>query len=210
MTDEIVKVCTLCKEEKDVNLFYTKNGGKYLMSRCKACTNKIYASYNKKSRKGNPKFLEWNRAYKKRRMENLVFRDRTNELKRENCRKNMVTRMFKAAEKRALKNNLEFSLKKEDIIIPDKCPILEIPIYPGVKGDYKNSPSLDRIDNLKGYTADNTRVISCLANTMKNCASRELLILFCKNIPTYINNEDIVRTIDNQESIELKDKELSG
>ena len=42
---------------------------------------------------------------------------------------------------------------------------------------------------------------------MKNDANLQELEEFCKNILNYINNEDIVRSIDNGKSIELQDKE---
>jgi hypothetical protein len=40
------------------------------------------------------------------------------------------------------------------------------------------SPSLDRVDNSKGYTKDNVWVISQLANKMKNNASLDQLRCF--------------------------------
>ena len=45
---------------------------------------------------------------------------------------------------------------------------------------------------------------------MKNSASFEELQLFSKNILNYIKDEDIVRTIEKEESIELENKESLG
>lgn len=45
---------------------------------------------------------------------------------------------------------------------------------------------------------------------MKNNASLNELEIFSNNIIKYINNEEIVRTIENKESIELEDKEPLG
>ena len=45
---------------------------------------------------------------------------------------------------------------------------------------------------------------------MKNDADLQELEQFCKNILNYMNNEDIVRTVENDESTELEDKELLG
>ena len=73
-----------------------------------------------------------------------------------------------------------------------------------------NSPSIDRIDSNKGYIKGNVRIISLRANMMKNDANLQELEEFCKNVLNYINNEDIVRTIENGESIELENKESLG
>jgi archaellum component FlaC len=85
------------------------------------------------------------------------------------------------ARQRARKKELEFNLEAVDIVIPSKCPILDIEIVRNKKGNLKtNSPSLDRIDNTKGYIKSNVMVISNKANTMKNDASPEELIKFAK------------------------------
>ena len=90
----------------------------------------------------------------------------------------------------------------KDIIIPKICPILEVPIILGSKGNYEYTPSLDRIDNSKGYIKGNIQVISKKANSMKNSATLEELQKFCTNILRYSLN------ITEQESNESKDKEL--
>ena len=42
---------------------------------------------------------------------------------------------------------------------------------------------------------------------MKNKASEKQLIIFSQNIKNYLNNKEIVRTIENKKSIESGDKE---
>jgi len=55
-------------------------------------------------------------------------------------------------------------------MIPDVCPILLVPLE---KYNKNRAPSLDRIDNSKGYIKGNVRVISNRANIMKGDMSLE-------------------------------------
>jgi hypothetical protein len=78
---------------------------------------------------------------------------------------------------------LDFNLDVDDIIIPKYCPLLGIELVLGIE-NYKspNYYSIDRIDSSKGYVKDNIQIISRLANTMKNNATKEQLITFSKNV----------------------------
>jgi hypothetical protein len=83
-------------------------------------------------------------------------------------------RLWQRAKQRARRDGREFTIFPEDIHIPDVCPVLGTPLLVG--GTYTkraNSPSLDRIDNSKGYTPDNICVISNRANNLKNDATPE-------------------------------------
>lgn len=93
-----------------------------------------------------------------------------------------VLKMWRRAKRRAQESGREFTLLPEDIIIPADCPILGMPMvcYSGRSGGEPNSPSLDRIDSSKGYTADNIMVVSHLANCMKSSATPEQLIKFAE------------------------------
>lgn len=90
--------------------------------------------------------------------------------------------LFRAAQHRSKVKGLDFNLSYDDIVIPNLCPILDIPIVcyagRGKPGGRMDSPSLDRIDNEKGYTKDNIQVISHKANSMKFTASPEELLKF--------------------------------
>jgi len=98
---------------------------------------------------------------------------------RELNRANMLTRhgplyyLAMAAKKRAKRDGREYSLDPKAIYLPERCPVLGIPIsYPSSEvkkesqGPRANSASLDRIDNERGYTNDNVRVISYAANRL--------------------------------------------
>jgi hypothetical protein len=72
-----------------------------------------------------------------------------------------------------IQKNMEFSISRRNIIVPNVCPILGIDIDHGDGVFTDNSPSIDRIDNSVGYVPSNIRVISRRANTLKNNASLE-------------------------------------
>jgi hypothetical protein len=86
------------------------------------------------------------------------------------------------AKYRAKQKGLDFNITKEDIIIPDKCPLLGITLIKNSDIQQGNSPSLDRIDPTKGYIKGNVWVISNRANTLKNDASLQELQTLVENL----------------------------
>lgn len=93
--------------------------------------------------------------------------------------------MYYEATKRAKKKNIEFDIQKEDIVFPTHCPILNIEIKKAIGFHQIYSPSLDRIDNIKGYVKNNIRIISYKANELKNDSSYkdyETLYFFYKKL----------------------------
>ncbi len=88
--------------------------------------------------------------------------------------------IFYQLKNRVKSKGLEFNLDLSDIKIPENCPILNIPLRRNVghKGASPNSPSVDRINNDKGYIKGNIQVISTKANIMKSSASVEELQRF--------------------------------
>lgn len=92
----------------------------------------------------------------------------------------ITKRLFTAAKRRARVKGLEFSLTLDDIKIPKYCPALGFELTPVYQSRKENSfkssersPSIDRIDNSKGYTPDNIRVISARANHLKSNGTLE-------------------------------------
>ena len=83
--------------------------------------------------------------------------------------------LFNTARVRARKYGLPFNIIPEDVVIPNKCPILGIDLF--VKGGKStdNSPTLDRIVPALGYVKGNIKVISRLANRMKQDNTEESL-----------------------------------
>ena len=92
--------------------------------------------------------------------------------------KNREKNLYQLAHHRAKLKGIEFNIEISDIIIPDVCPILGLPIKKSIDGNRDLSPSLDRIDNDKGYIKGNIQVISFKANAMKLTANKEELINF--------------------------------
>ena len=87
--------------------------------------------------------------------------------KRTNC--NQEKNLLTVAKARAKKKGLDCNLEEQDIIIPAKCPVLGIQLKrnTGGKCNSPNSPTLDRIDNDKGYIKGNVQIISWRANKIK-------------------------------------------
>ena len=76
-------------------------------------------------------------------------------------------RLLNSAKVRANKDNLKFNIKIDDIIIPSKCPAIDIKIYKAGKEATYNSPALDKIIPSKGYVKGNVAVISHRGNNLK-------------------------------------------
>ena len=103
-------------------------------------------------------------------------RQRT-EYHREYYQRNIKHALWRMARTRARVNDLEFTINEDDIIIPEICPVLGIDIIigSGTRGGKNNSPSVDRIDNSKGYIVGNVVVVSFRANSLKSDATLEEL-----------------------------------
>ena len=103
-------------------------------------------------------------------------------------------RMYRRAKVRAKLRGHEFSIELHDIVIPEVCPILGMPlkVHVGRSGGAPYSPALDRIDNTKGYIPGNVMVMSHLANQMKSSATNKQLRTFAdwvhNNLPAGPND----------------------
>lgn len=87
--------------------------------------------------------------------------------------------LFDGAKRRAMLYDLPFNITLDDIIIPDVCPVLGIPIISGGKANNPHLPSLDRFIPELGYVKGNIAVISLRANSIKKNASiKEIQALF--------------------------------
>lgn len=73
----------------------------------------------------------------------------------------------------ARKRGIEFALAEREIHIPNVCPILGIPL--SFTLEKNNLPTIDRINNTRGYITSNVWVISWRANKLKSDATLDEL-----------------------------------
>ena len=102
-------------------------------------------------------------------------------------------KLFHSAKRRAKEKGLDFDLTIEDIVIPEYCPVLGVKLKPGIgigaagASQKACSPTIDRIDNSRGYTKDNIKVISYRANLLK----RDAILEEMRAIADYMEREAI-------------------
>lgn len=98
--------------------------------------------------------------------------------------------MLSAARTRSKKFKVPFDLFADEIIIPDKCPVLGIPLVfgTGLGKHTDNSPSLDRVVPEKGYVRGNVRVVSFRANALRSNATVEELEAVLRDAYSLRNN----------------------
>lgn len=118
------------------------------------------------------------------------------ECKRKSLERNLIKyreddqlRLYKNSKSRATREGIEFNLSKDDIVIPERCPVL------GVSFEYGtyHTMSLDRIVSTKGYVKGNIQVMSHKANAMKNSATPEELVKFSEWVLTTVKREPKMR-----------------
>ena len=107
---------------------------------------------------------------------------------KEKHEKDPSVRLYLLAKRRAKKKNISFNLTKEFVKNlwnedDKKCPILKKEYAFGKKNRNLN-PSLDRINNKKGYIIGNVRLLSFKANAIKgNTLNPEIF----KNMYNYMS-----------------------
>jgi hypothetical protein len=156
--------------------------------RVRASSRKRYAKNPEPVKKANQKWQEENPT-KRRQLEKkyrLRHPGRKAEGSRKWYRKNMSKKkaytrqyhasnqqkvMWTASRARAKTKKFEFSILQNEIVIPEFCPVLGVPLEKGRKKSGPCSPTVDRIIPSKGYISGNVWVISHRANTIKSDAT---------------------------------------
>ena len=158
----------------------TWNLSKDNMKTCQNCQEHLSANKFSRIEKFNKKSLK--KDICKKCSNSIREQERRDRLWQDDARQILIY----GAKQRAKRSNILFNLSKEDIVIPDTCPVLGIPIErytkkrgAGTRNSKENSPSIDRIDNQKGYTKDNIVVVSFRANRLKSDAAIDEIEKIC-------------------------------
>lgn len=198
-----VKVCKMCRQELPISSFYlAKSASDGHVSFCKKCylEKRRGSQADKKWRENNKDRLkkqaaQWaienkekRAAYSKKYWEDNKKRIRTlrqgfyyldieksRDLLRLRYAKDIQSRLYNSAKRRAKARGLNFDIEKDDIIVPECCPVFGIRLCIGDGAPVASSYSLDRIDPSKGYVKGNVIVVSYKVNTMKSNGTIEEL-----------------------------------
>jgi hypothetical protein len=125
--------------------------------------SKTTKDYHKQWSKDNADHLEEYRQTPKYKEQQRLASKRFRE-------KNPESNMLRSVKQSARIKKLECNIDKTDIIIPDVCPVLGIPLFKNGKLT-ANTPSIDRIKPELGYVKGNILVVSLLANRIKTNAT---------------------------------------
>ena len=179
------KKCTKCELELTFDNFYKQKNGKYgLKSICKICNEKIRDVY---------RLNNLDLCAKQARNYRLNNKDVYNKNDREyralyhKSIKGYASRLYGGAKYRSKKKNMDIEITSEWIynrLEPLICEVTGFALTIKSGGSNKTQPlqpTLDRIDNSKGYTINNTRVTCWWYNVMKQDWSDEEIINLVKN-----------------------------
>ena len=106
--------------------------------------------------------------------------EKERERRKNNWKYEPARHMLNNSKQRAKRAGLEHNLTIDDIVIPDYCPVLGIKLETGDRRNHYNAPSIDRVDNSKGYIKENIMIISTKANILKKDATIDELIMIGK------------------------------
>jgi hypothetical protein len=171
---------------------------------CSQCNiRKDLSQYNKSHKftcdtchKQNTKrYRETEHGYRLIKINRLANKERSSRHQKLKKLENPAHVLFLQIKSRCKKRNIPFNIEESDIVIPEKCPVLGIDIFFGAKHFCYNSPSVDRIDNDKGYIKGNIMVISYRANTLKNNGTLEEHRLIVKYMEKYLTDESQNNTL---------------
>ena len=107
----------------------------------------------------------------------------------------VIRTLLSQAKQRAKVLGIEFNLTKQDLSLPEKCPVFGVPFnLKATRVPSPDSPTLDRADPSKGYTKENVTVICFKANSLKNnlmLHEIEKLIVYFDKTPNPLSTEPV-------------------
>lgn len=187
------KVCIKCGLCKSLSEYHrSKKVVDGYRNVCKSCVNEMRKmlvtedTKKKRNEKNRLQYKNMDKDVKDKRLQqtrerhrklqdNPITHQRELDRIREYRKSNVRDELWRRAKKRAKDKGIEFSIDKDDIIVPIECPILGVLLIVNDGKNGNNSPSLDRIDSSKGYVKGNIQVISWRANSLKKDATLEEL-----------------------------------
>jgi hypothetical protein len=143
---------------------------------CSVCSNESRLRYKQKFTPAEwlEKTRKWDRdAYRNPDSKTREFRVNYRKNRRFDDPEGYLLCQVKAG---ARKRGLEFNLDRNDIKIPDVCPVFGFPLEFTLRERTPNTPSVDRIDSSRGYVSGNVIVVSWKANEIKMASSPDDLI----------------------------------
>ncbi len=173
------KKCTTCNTEKWCDEFSRSATGKGgFRSSCKACASDYSAKWARNNREKKRSSLK--RYYAKNAAKFSEYAGV----------KNWAKRLLKNASVSSKQRELEpVAIDEAWILEQDMvCPYLRLPLTPSAKKSLWQ-PSLDRIDNSKGYTPDNVRLTSLAWNLLRNDLSIEHALSLVSHLRTPVHED---------------------
>ena len=175
------KYCPRCSLTHDISLFYKK--GRHHSGWCRECSKassreQVASGYfqglaRKPSAKRAEARLAKAAAVEARGPKSpKSVRFRLTDIER------VAAEMWENIKKRSVRNGLELGLDRESLntMVHEFCRLNHFSLIG--KDPFKPSP--DRIDNSKGYTKENTRIVWMMENYARSTFSDEQVIEFCK------------------------------
>ena len=200
LNDGQTKQCKKCGQVKSLNDFSTylnkKSGNTLIQGKCKICVSE-YArlKYNENlelSRKKQLRKYYDNidnfRKYYQNNKQKISERNR----KKYTTLEGRANAIYNSAKRRARINKLEFTITKDFILTMlelGKCAksgidfCFDDPLHGKTRNKY--SPSIDKKDQSKGYTIENSQIVVWCYNTGKGEMSDNEFIEFCKKIAEF-------------------------
>lgn len=173
-----MKICNVCKIEKPFDDFGKEERRKSgYRSTCKPCERYRTKVFREQNPDHGKKWVSENK-------------DKVRKIKqRQHHSHSMAQHLWIGAKRRARENNYPFDIEIEDIVVPEFCPLLNIPMFKVGKVKTSNSPSLDKVIPSRGYVRGNIQVISFRANSLKSDATLDELKSIVRGLESFLKEK---------------------